>query len=68
MSVTILANGKRREVTAGMTVSALLAALRLTPEQVVVEYNGEPLGRGRFADTQLAHNDTLEIAQMVGGG
>ncbi|HLW36808.1 MAG TPA: sulfur carrier protein ThiS [Candidatus Eremiobacteraceae bacterium] len=64
----IIANGRPREVLADSTVGSLLETLRLPPEQVVVEHNGEPLQRSRFANTRLAPNDRLEIAQMVGGG
>lgn len=66
--MTIIANGKQRDVRDGATVRDFLAQHGLTGERVVIEYNGEPLGRERFAHTQLRSGDTLEIAQMVGGG
>lgn len=64
----ITANGKPREVAAQSTVSELLRSLALPEQQVVVEYNGEPLPRDRFPHTRLRVDDRLEIAQMVGGG
>lgn len=66
--MTVTANGKARTVTAGATVSDLLAELGLDAARVVVEHNGEPLKRDRFSATQLQADDALEIAQMVGGG
>jgi thiamine biosynthesis protein ThiS len=67
-AVTYSANGKRRSADAGTTVADLLAAAKLEPMQVFVEFNGEPLERERFGTTTLAEGDAIEIAQMVGGG
>lgn len=64
----IVANGKDRLVPAGSSVADLLATLRLAPAQVLVERNGAPLARADFPTTLLLPGDTLEIAQMVGGG
>lgn len=63
-----MANGKAETAESGTTVADLLAAAALQPMLVVVEYNGEPLERERFADTALREGDRIEIAQMVGGG
>ena len=66
--MTIIANGKRKQVEDGATVSDYLDSLQLAPTQVVIEYNHEPLRRELFAVTRLRQDDLLEIAQMVGGG
>ena len=66
--VVFRANGKERAAPAGATVSDVLEALRLRPSAVIVERNGEPLERSRYADTPVRAGDRLEIAQMVGGG
>ncbi|MDQ6824829.1 MAG: sulfur carrier protein ThiS [Candidatus Eremiobacteraeota bacterium] len=66
--MTIVANGKLQQVVEGMTVNDFLESLRLSPEQVVVEYNNEALLRSHFGSTHLEQDDKLEIAQMVGGG
>jgi thiamine biosynthesis protein ThiS len=68
MSVTFSANGKPRSAPQGTTVADLLAAAALEPLMVFVEYNGEPLERDRYANTTIAQDDRIEIAQMVGGG
>lgn len=66
--IVVTANGKQRGVAAGSTVAGFLQQLDLAAERVVVEYNGEPLERKRFAQTALRAGDSIEIAQMVGGG
>ena len=66
--VVILANGRQRTAAGGSTIADLLASLELAAAHVVVEYNGEPLARERFGETALRSGDTIEIAQMVGGG
>jgi sulfur carrier protein len=67
-SITIAANGKPHVASGGSSVAELLASFGLQPAQVVVEFNGEPLPRDRFASTRLRDGDRVEIAQMVGGG
>ena len=64
----VSANGKKRTVSEGASVSDLLSDLHLSAERVVVEHNGKPLQRERFSATKLRPGDLLEIAQMVGGG
>ena len=66
--MTVTANGKTRRVAVGMTVLEFLTQSDLVPERIVLEHNGAPLRRDRFAKTVLQGGDTLEIAQMVGGG
>jgi len=67
-AIRFLANGKAKTAEPGTTVADLLAAAALGPMMVVVEYNGEPLERERFADTRVREGDRIEVAQMVGGG
>lgn len=64
----VTANGKARDVARGTTLLEFLTRRELCAERIVVEYNGEPLRRDRFARTVLQEGDTLEIVQMVGGG
>ncbi|MEX2557394.1 MAG: sulfur carrier protein ThiS [Actinomycetota bacterium] len=69
MSVlTVVANGKLREVPAGSTIRDLLDGVGWKPEWVVVERNGEPVERSAFAMTRLAEGDRLEIVRAVAGG
>jgi sulfur carrier protein len=68
MSVSVVANGKAREVGDGISISDLLVEYGWKPEWVVVEYNGEPLERARYAEVRLRAGDTLEIVRAVAGG
>jgi thiazole synthase len=64
----IVVNGKPREASDGLTVSALIAELGITAPQVAVEHNMDIVDRERFADTVLAEGDKVEIIHFVGGG
>ncbi|MFH1022220.1 MAG: sulfur carrier protein ThiS [Planctomycetota bacterium] len=65
---SLMLNGAPREVPDGTTVLTLLTSLNLHPRRVVVELNGEPLLRDRYADTPLKTGDKLEIVRAVAGG
>jgi thiamine biosynthesis protein ThiS len=66
--VNVVVNGRSRELADGATVSDLVAELGLTNRNVVVERNGEPLERARFAETEVGDGDRLEIVRAVPGG
>jgi len=66
--ISLTVNGQPRTMGIGTTLGELLVELELAPQQVIVEYNGEPLERDRFTHTRLGDGDQIEIAQMVGGG
>ncbi len=66
--VKIVVNGKPRDVTEGVTVSDLVSELGLRMKSVVVERNGEPLERSRFAEVRISPDDVLEIVRPVQGG
>ena len=66
--LTVIANGKPREVPDGSTIADLLASVGWKPQWVVVERNGEPVERGAFAAHALTDGDRLEIVRAVAGG
>jgi thiamine biosynthesis protein ThiS len=66
--VEVTINGDRRQVEPGQTLAQFLRVLQLEPRMVVVERNGEIVGRERLAETPLAAGDILEIVQMMAGG
>jgi len=68
MTVSVVTNGKPREVDDGVTISDLLSEYGWRPEWVVVEYNGEPLERARYPNVRLRAGDKLEIVRAVAGG
>ena len=68
MTVSVVANGKPREIDEGITITDLLSEYGWRPEWVVVEYNGEPLERARYPNVRLRAGDKLEIVRAVAGG
>jgi sulfur carrier protein len=64
----VTANGREVEFSDGMTVADFIRSRDLDPRYVVVERNGEPLERGRFAEVRLAEGDRLELVRAVAGG
>lgn len=68
MTVSVVANGKPREIDDGITITELLTEYGWRPEWVVVEYNGEPLERARYPNVRLRAGDKLEIVRAVAGG
>ena len=64
----LVINGEARELNSISTLSDLLAHLTLKPDRVAVELNRDLIPRDRWAQTQLADGDKLEIVHFVGGG
>ena len=61
-------NGRDHELEAGETVARLLARLRFEGPYALVERNGEPVERERYADVELAAGDRVLVARPVAGG
>lgn len=68
MTAAIVANGKPREIRPGQTIAGFLGELGWRPEWVVVEVNGEPVERSRFAEIGLNDGDRIEVVRAVAGG
>ena len=66
MSVTV--NGRAQQTEPGETVESLLDKLGLGARYALVERNGEPVERDRYAVTALEDGDTLVVARPVAGG
>ena len=66
--MNVLVNGRDVELAARATVEALLAELGLEGPYALVERNGEPVERERYAETPLEEGDTLVVARPVAGG
>lgn len=67
-TVSIVLNGERRSVDAGLNVAGLLRKLKLEPGMVVVERNREILARAAAAATPVEEGDRFEVVHFVGGG
>jgi sulfur carrier protein len=64
----VFVNGEPKDVEAGTTLTALIAALGLGAGPVAVERNREVVPRAQHATTALAEGDRLEVVHFVGGG
>jgi thiamine biosynthesis protein ThiS len=61
-------NGREHELAPGETVALLLERLGLEGGYALVERNGEPVDRARYAEVELADRDRLVVARPVAGG
>ncbi len=61
-------NGREREVADGASVAGIVLELGQKAATVVVEWNGQVLGREAFDAAHPAEGDRLEIVRVVGGG
>ena len=66
--MTILLNGERRELSAPMTVLALLGELAIDPRVVAVELNRVIVKRARYSEALISDGSEVEIVSFVGGG
>lgn len=66
--MTVLVNGREHALAPGETVASLLERLGLQARYALVERNGEPVERGRYAEVELAESDRLVVARPVAGG
>ena len=64
----VVVNGKELEVEQTATVSRLLGELGLEGPYALVERNGEPVERARYAEVSLQEGDRLVVARPVAGG
>jgi thiamine biosynthesis protein ThiS len=66
--VRVLVNGRELEVASAATVEGMLEKLGMETPYAVVERNGEPVERERYAAVELEEGDSLVVARPVAGG
>ncbi len=66
MELTV--NGKKLEVADEVTITALLAELKINALRVAVQLNQEIVKRERYEETSLKAGDRLEIITFMAGG
>ena len=66
--MTAIINGAPRPVPEGSTISDLLQEFGLPAKSVLVERNGEPVGRDDLGGQRIQADDRIEIINMVAGG
>jgi thiazole synthase len=64
----VVVNGRELELDPSATVERLLVELGLETPYALVERNGEPVERERYAALRLEEGDTLVVARPVAGG
>ncbi len=67
--MNLVVNGKKTNITDGLTVSQLLVQENVKmPDMVSVELNGQILRRTKFEETILKDDDKVEFLYFMGGG
>jgi thiamine biosynthesis protein ThiS len=66
--LTIRVNGEPFEIAGPVTISALLAELKIDPRRVAVEHNFAIVKRDRYGSVVVSAGDEIEIVNFVGGG
>ena len=66
MQITL--NGDPYEISAPLTIAALLATLEIDARRVAVEHNYVVVKRTGFETTTVGDGDEVEIVNFVGGG
>ena len=66
--ISIVLNGEPAAVPPGLTVSGLLAHLRVDASRVAVELNREIVRKTSWESTPVEDGANVEIVQFVGGG
>lgn len=64
----IICNGKELVVRDGLTIEELILELKLNPDTVVAECNGQIVLRDNYVAQQLSDGAVLELIRFVGGG
>jgi sulfur carrier protein len=68
MAVSLMVNGKPREIETSQKLLAFLEGLGVNLNFIAVAYNGEVLDKDDFPSVTLDEGDVLEIVRPVGGG
>jgi sulfur carrier protein len=66
--LTIRVNGEPLEIAGPVTISALLADLKIDGRLVAVEHNLTVIRRAQYESTLVQAGDEVEIVRFVGGG
>lgn len=64
----IQVNGKPTDIKGEITISALLSALDIEPEQVAVEIDRNVVPRASWDEQRVHEGASIEIVRFVGGG
>ncbi|MDP3786808.1 MAG: cysteine synthase A [Candidatus Omnitrophota bacterium] len=68
MSIVIHLNGKKEEISDGMSIAGLLVIKKIRPEVVTVELNEKIVEKNDYPKIALSPNDRVEFVYYMGGG
>lgn len=66
--VNVSVNGEPKRVSAGLSITQMLAELGLDPQRVAVERNRDVVPRSQLGEVRVEDGDQYEIVHFVGGG
>ena len=64
----IVINDEPKSLDGPRTVAELIGQLKLVPQRVAIEINGQLVRRAEYAQTVLREGDRVEVVTLVGGG
>jgi len=67
-SLEIQVNGEPRALSPGTRLTDFIGHLGFDARTLLIEFNGEPLPRERWASTTLRGGDRLELFRVSAGG
>jgi sulfur carrier protein len=66
--MTISLNGEPVDTPEAQTVAELVERYQLSPQSILIEYNGLALHRREWPEKTLAEGDRVELIRVVAGG
>jgi len=66
--MTISLNGETSDTRGAQTVAELVERYQLSPQSILVEYNGLALHRREWPEKALVEDDRIEFIRVVAGG
>jgi thiamine biosynthesis protein ThiS len=61
-------NGEAADAHNAKTVAELVDRYQMSPQAILIEYNGVALHRREWTERALAEGDRIEIIRVVAGG
>ena len=68
MALSVTINGENREISAPLSLKALLGELGLEPAKIAIERNLEIVPCSQYEAVTVGEGDRLEIVHFIGGG
>lgn len=66
--ISVVINGERREIPAGLSVAGLIGFLGVDAQRVAVELNREIVRKAQWEEVLVEAGAEVEVVMFVGGG